>query len=109
MQRCFVRSRWCISSVARGRASRRESSVTNIDSQGYFFVRARRALSTRAASAEATLVSPIADVDGPADLRDHETRGSRALRVSMARAFPVRIAPLREALVNGSITKLARP
>lgn len=34
---------------------------------------------------------------------------SRAMRVSLARAFPVRIAPMREALVSGSITKLARP
>ena len=39
----------------------------------------------------------------------HETPGSRAMRVSLARAFPVRTARLREALVSGSITKLARP
>ena len=38
-----------------------------------------------------------------------DTPNSRALRVALARAFPVRIAPMREALVSGSITKLARP
>jgi hypothetical protein len=38
-----------------------------------------------------------------------ETPSSRAMRVALARAFPVRIAPMREALVSGSITKLARP
>jgi hypothetical protein len=31
------------------------------------------------------------------------------MRIALARAFPVRIAPMREALVSGSITKLARP
>ena len=39
----------------------------------------------------------------------HDTPCSRAVRVSLARAFPVRNSTLREALVNGSITKLARP
>lgn len=44
-----------------------------------------------------------------AGLHGYDTPSSRALRVALARAFPVRIAPMREALVSGSITKLARP
>ncbi len=39
----------------------------------------------------------------------HETFRSRALRVSLARAFPVQIVPMREALASGCVTKLARP
>ena len=74
--------------------------IVTIDSQG-FFVRDRGELSTHEACE-----SPG---HGSYDARGHETRGSRAMRVSLARAFPVRIAPLREALVSGSITKLARP
>lgn len=38
-----------------------------------------------------------------------ETARSRAMRVSLARAFPVQIAPMREALASGCVTKLARP
>ena len=37
----------------------------------------------------------------------YDTPSARALRVTMARAFPVRIAPMSEALMLGSITKLA--
>ena len=39
----------------------------------------------------------------------HETTRSRALRVSLARAFPVQIAPMREALASGCVTRLTRP
>jgi len=45
---------------------------------------------------------------GHAPMHGFDTPSSRALRVVLARAFPVRIAPMREALVRGSITKLAR-
>ena len=34
---------------------------------------------------------------------------SRAVRVSLARAFPVQIAGMREALQSGCVTKLTRP
>lgn len=44
-----------------------------------------------------------------APVNGYETPSSRAMRIALARAFPVRIAPMREALVSGSITKLARP
>ncbi len=44
-----------------------------------------------------------------APVHGFDTPTSRALRIALARAFPVRIAPMREALVRGSITKLARP
>jgi hypothetical protein len=83
----------------------RETNIVTIDSQGLFTDLRdggdRIATPTAATSAHATRESET--------LGRHETPGSRAMRVSLARAFPVRTARLREALVNGSITKLTRP
>ena len=74
--------------------------MTIIDSQG-IFVRDARIHS----GGELTSTSDGA----PASESRNESPVSRAMRVSMARAFPVRTARLREALVSGSITKLTRP
>jgi hypothetical protein len=72
--------------------------VTTIDSQRFF-------APTRDPR-DATSTLRTLEADGQSR---HDTPGSRAMRAALARAFPVRISSLREALVNGSITKLARP